>query len=68
MVGVPYRRVCADPGEEHRMTQPQEPVTPLGESPASATGPLSQTGPLDDETLARLLHDLDVANDWHPGP
>ena len=47
------------------MTQPQEPTAP-GDVAASPERP-STTGPFDDETLARLLHDLDVANDWHGG-
>ncbi|MFR9802369.1 ABC transporter ATP-binding protein [Pseudonocardia sp. RS010] len=34
-------------------------------APARAESP--PAGPLDDERLARLLHDLGVANDWHPG-
>ncbi|MCE0761471.1 hypothetical protein LWC35_00850 [Pseudonocardia kujensis] len=49
------------------MTHPQEP----GAAPDEASVPEEQavsTGPFDDETLARLLHDLDVANDWHSGP
>ncbi|MEU7813290.1 hypothetical protein [Pseudonocardia sp. NPDC049154] len=49
------------------MTQPHEPATAPGEVPTSAERP-APTGPYDDETLARLLHDLDVANDWHRGP
>ncbi|GAA4692037.1 hypothetical protein GCM10023215_31330 [Pseudonocardia yuanmonensis] len=48
------------------MTQPQEPVAPVSEASATAGRPPA-TGPFDDETLARLLHDLDVANDWHRG-
>ncbi|GAA2857034.1 hypothetical protein GCM10010472_12990 [Pseudonocardia halophobica] len=53
------------PTEEHRMTQPHEPASAPDEVPTSAERPAT-TGPYDDETLARLLHDLDVANDWHP--
>ena len=49
------------------MTEPQEAAAPLGEASASTRRPPS-TGPFDDETLARLLHDLDVANDWHRDP
>jgi hypothetical protein len=44
------------------MSEPDE----SGEVSASAERP-APTGPYDDETLARLLHDLDVANDWHGG-
>jgi hypothetical protein len=58
-------RNVPDPTEEDRMTQPQEPTAP-GDVAASPERP-STTGPFDDETLARLLHDLDVANDWHGG-
>ncbi|WP_433504594.1 hypothetical protein ACQP04_34320 [Pseudonocardia halophobica] len=47
------------------MTQPHEPAAVPDEVPASTERPAT-TGPYDDETLSRLLHDLDVANDWHP--
>ncbi|MCE3550675.1 hypothetical protein LWC33_04300 [Pseudonocardia sp. RS11V-5] len=49
------------------MTHPQEPGAAPGEAAATDEAPVA-TGPFDDATLARLVHDLDVANDWHGGP
>jgi hypothetical protein len=60
--------MSSTPDTPEQAAAQHRPEQEVSSDPAQETSDRAHPGPFDDKVMRRLLHDLDIANDWHAEP